>query len=317
MPEQPSPSSRSASIRRAPRAFKSHSSVQPPAISVSIVTYETPEAELRPLLRDLARSRSAVGVTVVDNSPSEALRPVVEKAGISYLAAGRNLGFGGGHNLAMQSTLEGSEYHLICNPDVRLGPDVLDALARFMDASPEVGLVMPRVLYPDGREQRLCKRLPTPADLLLRRFLGAWGKRLFGRSADAYELRHVNLNIPREVPSLSGCFMFLRTSVLRQTGLFDPRFFMYMEDVDLCRRVAAVSRTVFYPAVSVTHNYAKGSYKNPRLLRYHLQSALRYFSKWGWFMDPERRALNRRIAVWAPQVHDEPTATVATYAGTR
>ncbi len=314
--EQLSPETRKLSARRASQANPSFLKARPATLSVSIVTYETPPEELSPLLEDLARSKRPVEVMVVDNSPTEALRPVVEGAGVRYLPAGRNLGFGGGHNLAMRQALRASRYHLVCNPDVRFGPEVLGALERFMDASPDVGLVMPRVLYPDGREQRLCKRLPTPADLLLRRFLGPLGKRLLRRSAEAYELRHVDLSMPREIPSLSGCFMFLRASVLRETGLFDPRFFMYMEDVDLCRRIGAVARTVFYPTVSVTHGYAKGSYSNPRLLRYHVESALRYFNKWGWLVDPGRRALNARTSAWAA-AEPELAPTAATYAGTR
>ncbi len=175
---------------------------------------------------------------------------------------------------------------------------------------------MPRVLYPDGREQRLCKRLPAPGDLFLRRFLGRLGRRIFRRSVEAYELDGVDLSAAREIPSLSGCFMFLRSSVLRRTGLFDPRYFMYMEDVDLCRRVGAVAHTVFYPDVSITHGYTKGSYKSVRLLRYHLASAVRYFTKWGWFHDPERRSLNRRTDPWTTEPLREEIVTVPTYAGT-
>ncbi len=285
-----------------------------PLITASIVAYQTPEDELSGVLADLRASRLAAAVTVVDNSPDERLRPLVEGFGAVYLPAGRNLGFGGGHNLAMRRAVGASKYHLVCNPDVRFGPDVLGALARFMDGAPEVGLVMPRVLYPDGREQRLCKRLPTPADLFARRFLGGLGRRWLRVGADGYELRHVDLSMPREIPSLSGCFMFLRSSVLREVGLFDPRYFMYMEDVDLCRRIGAVARTVFYPEVSVTHGYAKGSYKNRKLFGYHLASAMRYFSKWGWFFDPGRRALNKRTQPWLRAPEQAPTATLA---GTR
>jgi hypothetical protein len=68
---------------------------------------------------------------------------------------------------------------------------------------------------------------------------------------------------------------------------------MYMEDVDLSRRIGRLARTVFYPAVSITHAYQKGSYKNSRLLSHHIRSALKYFNKWGWLFDADRRAVNR------------------------
>lgn len=86
--------------------------------------------------------------------------------------------------------------------------------------------------------------------------------------------------------------MFMRASVLQEVGGFDERFFMYMEDVDLCRRIGARHMTVFNPTVVVTHGYAKASYQNLKLLGYHVQSALRYFGKWGWLLDAQRKRLN-------------------------
>jgi GT2 family glycosyltransferase len=245
---------------------------------------------------------------VIDNSPTDALRSLVEAQSSRYLRPGRNIGFGAGHNLAMRDVIQTSTYHLVCNPDISIKPDVLSTLAHFMDRSPGIGLVMPRVLYPNGSEQRLCKLLPRPSDLLVRRFLGRHRGGRTQQSRERYELTHLELETPREVPSLSGCFMFLRTSVLRQTGLFDPRFFLYMEDVDLCRRVGSVARTVFYPFVSVTHEYAKGSYHNRKLLRHHLISAVRYFDKWGWLFDEERQELNSHLAEWIEEPYRPTTA---------
>ncbi len=95
-----------------------------------------------------------------------------------------------------------------------------------------------------------------------------------------------------EVPSLSGCFMFIRTDVLKQIGGFDKRFFMYAEDLDLCRRVGEVTRTMYYPEVSVFHEYEKGSYKNRKLLKYHICSVIKYFNKWGWVIDRKRKKRN-------------------------
>ncbi len=96
-----------------------------------------------------------------------------------------------------------------------------------------------------------------------------------------------------QVPSLSGCFMMLRTDILKKTGGFDERFFMYCEDLDLCRRIGSLSKTVFYPGVTVIHNYEKGSYKNVNLLKYHIISAVKYFQKWGWLFDHQRKKINK------------------------
>ena len=262
-------------------------------VAISIVTYNTDPDELLKLLRSLRSTVVTLAVTVVDNSETDHLRIVSEGAGASYLYVGMNLGFGAAHNIALRRTLEHARYQLVINPDIELDSPVIPALCEFMDAHPEVGQVMPDVRYPDGSEQRLAKRLPSPADLFLRRFLpGTRG--LFAQVWRRYEMRDVDLSVPCEVPSLSGCFMFLRSTALKGAGLFDERFFMYMEDVDLCRRIGAVSQTVFFPSCSVIHGYSKGSYKSVRLFRLHLGSAIRYFNKWGWVFDRDRRERNRR-----------------------
>ncbi len=238
-----------------------------------------------------------VNVAAVDNSPRENLRAVVEAYDATYIWQGQNRGFGVGHNIALRRMLDSSKYHLVVNPDVIFTNGVIECLYQFMEENPCIGLVMPRILNQDGTEQNLCKLLPSPIDLFARRFLGRAGKVLFRNRWDQYELRTLDMNVVREVPSLSGCFMFMRTSVLRETGLFDERYFMYLEDVDLCRRIGRVSQTVFYPHVSIVHGYTKGSYQDARLLKHHISSAIKYFSKWGWFYDPEREHLNRKTKV--------------------
>jgi GT2 family glycosyltransferase len=266
-------------------------------VFASVVVYKNDARELSALLNSVLTSSIPIRVIVVDNSPSNELGVLVEGLGAVYIWNGRNLGFGAGHNIALRRTLSSAKYHLALNPDITFKPDVVENLYRFMERHPDMGLVMPQILYSDGSEQRLCKLLPTPFDLFLRRFLGSFGKVFFRNLWDRYELRNLNLNMIREVPSLSGCFMFMRTSVLQEVGIFDERYFMYLEDVDLCRRIGRVSQTVFYPDVSVIHGYTKGSYKNARLLKHHLLSAVKYFSKWGWFFDSERVQLNQKTKV--------------------
>lgn len=264
-------------------------------MSASIVAYRNDPDELVEAISSVLSTPGIATCTVIDNSPRPDLRDPVFESGADYTFPGSNLGFGGAHNLALQANLQSAPYQLVLNPDIRFGPEVLPALCSFMDANPSVGQLMPRIVYHDGSEQRLCKLLPTPFDLILRRFLGPLGSRLFRARRDRYEMRSFDMRVTREVPSLSGCFMFLRSSVLREVGLFDTRYFMYLEDVDLCRRIGSRSRTVFFPHVAVAHGYAKDSYRKARLLKHHMISAFRYFSKWGWLMDAEGKARNQRV----------------------
>src|SRR5260370_33552932 len=113
-------------------------------------------------------------------------------------------------------------------------------------------------------------------------------------------------------PVLSGCFMLLRTEVFEKVGLFDERYFMYLEDVDFCRRIHRAFDVVYYPQVSVFHEYAKGSYRDWKLLQYHVRSAWAYFSKWGWFVDRERDSINAKALSQAEARHSDFSDQLAT-----
>lgn len=230
---------------------------------------------------------------VVDNSAAPLSHPLFAHPRARHLFAGRNLGFGAGHNRAIALLDDGSDLHLLLNPDIRFGPDVLPALAECMAEQPDIGALMPRIVYPDGELQRLTKLLPTPVDLILRRFIPSAAIR--AHINRRYELHGLAQDRRSDVPSLSGCFLLVRTPLLKALAGFDERYFMYMEDVDLVRRIGDRARTVYEPAVAVTHDYAKGSYRNPKLLRYHLRSALSYFGKWGWLVDGARSQRNRAV----------------------
>lgn len=263
-------------------------------ITASIVIYRDRLNEIDGLLYLLQSDAHIASWVVVDNGSSDEIRDAVQTLGGIYVRTGENIGFGRGHNLAL-TQLAGVDapYHLILNPDIEFEADSLGRLTIVMDANPDVGLMMPKVLYPDGSNQYLCKLLPTPSDLALRRFAPGIIKRLAHNRIATYDLRNFDYELPVSVPSLSGCFMFTRRAILDAVGGFDERFFLYMEDVDLCRRMAAISRLLYWPEVSVKHVHQMGSYRSARVLLLHVWSAIAYFNKWGWFFDSGRKEANR------------------------
>lgn len=230
---------------------------------------------------------------VMDNSAMPLNNELFSHPRVRYAFFGSNLGFGAAHNRALQAVPPESEFHLMLNPDVRFGPDVLPALVQMMGTDQAICAAMPRIAYPDGSLQRLCKLLPTPLDLIIRRFIPFEGVRR--KINERYELHTLPQDSVVEVPTLSGCFMLVRTGLLKALGGFDERYFMYMEDVDLVRRIGDHGKVVYVPGVCVIHEYAKGSYSNKRLLGYHLSSALKYFNKWGWWFDRVRTERNQKI----------------------
>ena len=89
--------------------------------------------------------------------------------------------------------------------------------------------------------------------------------------------------------------MFLRVSALRKVGLFDERFFMYGEDLDLSRRMHRQYKTIYYPDAAVVHAHRAESYHSGKMLWVHIENIAIYFNKWGWFFDPERRKVNKKV----------------------
>lgn len=268
-------------------------------LTISIVTFNN-EPVIRRALESIEKStlrqREECEVLVVDNASTDKTAEIVSRdfPGVTLIRSENN-GFGAGHNKAMEKIRGKSDYHLVMNPDVSFNEAALEKLVDFMDRHPDVGLTMPKILYPDHRVQYLCKRLPTPFDSIGRRFIPGFLKPLFKKRFDAYEFKDRGYDRQMEVPHLSGCFMFIRTAVFEETGLFDERFFMYLEDVDLSRRIHARYKTMYYPGVHIYHDFQKGSYKGFKHLKYHIASAVKYFNKWGWFFDKERKKINRSV----------------------
>jgi GT2 family glycosyltransferase len=261
-------------------------------ITASIVVYKNNPVFLSKAIGSFLTGAPKGKLFIVDNSPDDSLRPLCEGDRIWYFFVGKNLGFGAAHNIAIRKAMERDHrYHLVLNPDVFFEEKVLLDMFQFMDNHPGIGLAMPKVLYPDGRPQYLCRLLPSPLTLIARR-LGASIKILGSRSHQC-ELRFSGYNRIMDVPFLSGCFMFLRLEALKKVGLFDERIFLYTEDMDLTRRIHRHFRTVFYPYATIYHYHERASYKNLRIFFHHAISAMTYFNKWGWFYDRERKAINR------------------------
>jgi GT2 family glycosyltransferase len=263
-------------------------------LTAAIVTYRNPMSQLRRAMESIARQQPRIQLVLVDNADESSVADIADEYGAIYLRSPGNIGFGKAHNLAYEHVRQLSSYHLVLNPDVHFDGTVLKTLVDVMAAEPDLGVVMPKILYGNGETQHLCKRLPTPWDLVVRRFAPDFAHGIFRRTMEGYELRGRDYDQPMEPPTLSGCFLLLRNSVIDEVGLFDTRFFMYMEDVDLIRRMLGVSRALYYPHVAITHEYQKGSYRSGRLALHHVLSAVKYFSKWGWLFDQERKRINQR-----------------------
>lgn len=271
-------------------------------ITASIVIYKNDLQLLQNAVQSFLKSTENSFLYLIDNSPTDDYSRHFQHPRIEYTFNNKNIGFGSGHNLALKKVLESgqSAYHVVLNPDVYFEKEVMEKIFHFMERHSHIGLVMPKVLYPDGRLQPLCKLLPSPLTLFTRRFL-RFHSSLSNRINYWYEMHFTGYDKIMDVPFLSGCFMFLRVGALREIGLFDERIFLYTEDIDLTRRIHRRYRTIYYPDAVIYHYNQRGSYKNMVKLVHHVFSAITYFNKWGWFNDNERKNINERILLMFSQ----------------
>ena len=261
---------------------------QEPLITLSVVTYNNQGIVLETLESLLAEwpGEHAPAITLIDNHSTDGTAAIVKAFaeshdGVDCILSEHNGGYGSGHNLALLHT--SSRYHVICNPDIRLRPGALSRLADFMEQHPEVGVVSPRFLFPDGRLQPNNHRLPTFTDLFLRRFIPGRWRRHFDRREAHYLMLDIGYEQVCEVPFPSGAFMFCRTETLQRIGGFDEAFFLYFEDVDLALRVRqAGQKTLFCPEAEVIHLWERAAHKSWRMTWVFARSAIRHFNKWGY-----------------------------------
>ncbi len=248
-------------------------------LSIAIVAYNN-EEDVRQAVGSIVSHtglKLKKKLYIVDNSSRpNGLSSLPEEYGeLSYFKMPENLGFGEGHNYVLP--LLDSKYHAIVNPDILLTEDSLSTLTEFLENS-GAGMAVPRLAGTDGKLQAVYRREVTVLDLFVRMFVPFWF-----RERQAYHtMQDMDYQKPFLVPFAQGSFLVVRTELFVRLGGFDSRYFMYMEDVDLCRRVNDCSSLYYCPDTQVIHRWERGSKKDPGLLAEHIKSMFRYFRKWGW-----------------------------------
>jgi N-acetylglucosaminyl-diphospho-decaprenol L-rhamnosyltransferase len=254
------------------------------ALSIVIISYNA-----RRYLRACLRSVFAVSypwdteVIVVDNASHDGSVALVreEFPRARLIDAGSNTGFSHANNLGFAAAK--GEYLLMLNSDTELTGNALEQLVGFLRIHEDVGVVSPRLVYPDLTDQGVARRFPTPINALFgRRSLLT---RMFpnNRYARQYLLsRQHRGDIPFEADWVSGACLMFRRGLLERLGGLDERFWMYWEDADFCYRAKQQAWRVFYvPAAVVIHHEGKssGGRRDGRLIIEFNRSAYRYYRK--------------------------------------
>lgn len=224
-------------------------------------------------------------VIVVDNASSDNTAEMVrqEFPDVKLVASATNLGFARGNNAGLE--ISSGKYICLINPDVVVGADCIARMRDYMEQHPDVGLLGPRIIGPDGATQRSCMRTPTLWNQLCRALaLDSLVKRsrLFG----GYLMTDFQHDELRDVDVINGCFWMVRRTALNNVGNLDPRFWMYADDLDWSRRfLLAGWKVVFFPYAEAVHYGGGSSQLAPVLCYVEMQRAdLQYWRKYHGFV---------------------------------
>lgn len=240
-------------------------------------------------------------IVVVDNHSDDDSAGILRTrlagiAGVRVMESPVNTGFGAGNALAIARA--DTPYLLVINPDNELAPDALEIMLSRMEKDPAVGIVAPKLVHEDGSVRDSSRSFPAVKDVVAKR---TPLRRLFPHSLDRYLQAGQDPDRERTTDWVVGACMLIRTDVYRRIGGFDERFFLFFEDIDLCRRTWDAGFKVLYcPAAVATDRKRRLSEGGVLSLlrrpagRAHIRSALRYFAKWAGKKPPEaaRQAQN-------------------------
>ncbi|MFA7653537.1 MAG: glycosyltransferase family 2 protein [Candidatus Magasanikbacteria bacterium] len=262
-------------------------------VCVSLVnTGEKKEIEnaIRTLLADSQNNGLNLGFVIVDNASNDEVESLARAfSNLKIIKQEENFGFGRSHNRTFTEVK--AKYYFVLNPDTEfpIGQNFLRKLYDFMEAHPKIGMVGPKIIYPDGNLQYSCYRFPSFWQPIFSRT--QWGRRGRGKEmSDRFLMKDFDHKETMPVDWVMGSAMMARGQAVDEVGGFDDWFFMYAEDSDWCRRMWEKGWAVYYVSdVYLKHTHGRASARvhgvisaliKNRYARHHLISWLKYFWKW-------------------------------------
>ncbi len=257
-----------------------------PLVSAVVLNYRSPKDTVK-CVRAL-RSQSIadeVEIVVVDNhSDDESIGFIRAQLGtmptVRIIEERGNVGYGRGNNAALRFVK--GEYLLIVNPDNTLPPDATENMVKALQAHPDAGIVGPALIHPDGSVRPSARKFPRIADLIRKRLRPDRWQVEYDKTMTSMQSQE-----SVDVDWLVGACLLMKTELFRELGGYDERYFLFFEDIDLCRRAHALGKKVLYlPHVRVLDRKTRlsgstaFSLLTKRTTRIHLRSALQYFWKW-------------------------------------
>ncbi len=250
-------------------------------ISIVIVNYNVKDFLKQCLESIRAASKTlSVETIVVDNDSQdgsvEFLKPLYPE--VRFIASKENLGFGRANNIGFD--VSNGKYILILNPDTVINEDTLDVMFEYMEKNPQIGISGCKVLNGDGTFQLACRRgFPTPWAAFSKLF---GFQKLFPDSKffARYNQTFRSVDETYYIDAVIGAFMFSRADIIKEVNGFDPEFFMYGEDLDLCFRVQKAGLKIAYNHTTTIIHYKGESTKRSSINEVkHFYEAMEIFAR--------------------------------------
>lgn len=221
-------------------------------------------------------------IIVVDNTEKDQLKNYSEKIknlkdlpDVKLIKNNKNLGFGRANNIALNNAV--GNLFVICNPDILLIEDSFGKIIPYMSRKSNVGAIIPKLVDKEYKIESVYRRNLTLYDVIIRYFHPF---NSFRKRRDYHTMQDMDYSRPFRVPFGQGSFLVVRTKLMKKINGFDERYFMYVEDADLCRKINQVSVLEYFPYTTVIHLWKKGSHTNLKLMKWHIDSLLKYINKW-------------------------------------
>jgi len=261
-------------------------------ISIIIVNFKSEEF-LEKCLKSIQKfpPKCSYEIIIVDNNSGtdpnkfgKISRNYISEKNFKFIKSAKNLGYGQGNNLGVKKSK--GDFIVILNPDIEIKKGTLDILLKFLQKNSTVGIVGPKLLYPDGKVQDSFRRFPNPPDLIIKRI--GFLRKLFHKRMVNFLMWDNDFEKEIEVDWVVGAFMMIRKNAWNKVGGFDPRFFLFFEDTDLCKKMWQKGFKVYFnPHCEALHNHDRLSETSSlkdffmkKTFRMHIISAAKYFFKW-------------------------------------
>lgn len=281
-------------------------------LSIIIINYKTP-SHLRQCIKSIQKHAPKMDyeIIVVDNNSQDGTVQMIEDdfmynyknqkiSNVELIANNENLGFPKAVNQGIKKS--NGKYILLLNPDITILENSLEQMIAYMQKHPNVAVLGPKLVNPNGSIQLSCfNRFTSPELVLYRRTL--FGKLSRGKKMlDDFTMKSWDHLTEKDVAWILGSCMLVDKNVINKVGMMDERFFMYMEDVDWCRRFWQNDYKVrYFPKVKMVHYYARESSSESGLIkailkkqtRTHITSAFKFFLKYFGQKDEQYQIANR------------------------